>query len=299
MTAHSSAQRAGALIVDKPAGISSHDVVGRIRKLAGTRKVGHGGTLDPMATGVLVVGLNRATRLLGHLQSSDKEYLATIRLGQTTVTDDAAGALTESADTSTVHQDAIDEAISGFSGEIHQVPSRVSAVKVGGRRSYDRVRAGEEVELAARPVTVWSFQRVAPIRANEYIDVDVRVVCSSGTYVRALARDVGAFLNVGGHLTALRRIRVGPFDIDQATGISTLETSNRLLPVIPVGQFAGQMFSRRTLDPDDAARVRHGARISAAGLDDSGPVALFDPNGEFLALYEFRRQTGRALAVFV
>lgn len=293
-------QQAGALVVDKPAGVSSHDVVARIRKIAGTRKVGHGGTLDPMATGVLVVGLNRATRLLGYLQADDKEYLATVRLGQTTVTDDAAGTQIGSADTSAVSQEAIDDAIAAWTGDIEQIPSRVSAVKVSGRRSYDRVRAGEDVELVARPVTVGSFQRITPIRrVSEGIDVDVRVVCSSGTYVRALARDVGALLNVGGHLIALRRTRAGAFGVDRATALSALEASTLSLPVIPLGQVASQVFPRCTVDTLDADRVRHGGSINAAVLGDRGPVAVFDPGGEFLALYEIRREMGRALAVFV
>ena len=204
----------GLVVVDKPAGWTSHDVVGRCRRLYGTRKVGHAGTLDPMATGVLVVGVGRATRLLTFLVGCDKEYLATIRLGQTTVTDDAEGEITASAGARGVADERIAEEIAALTGEIAQVPSSVSAIKVDGRRSYARVRSGEQVELEARPVTVTVFEvldrrDLAADDGTYVVDLDVRVVVSAGTYVRALARDLGAGLGTGGHLTALRRTRVG------------------------------------------------------------------------------------------
>ncbi|MDU3567912.1 MAG: tRNA pseudouridine(55) synthase TruB, partial [Cutibacterium avidum] len=206
----------GVLVVDKPAGVTSHQVVGRVRRLMGTRKVGHAGTLDPMATGVLVVGVNRATRLLGHLSLHDKDYTATMRLGVSTVTDDAEGDVTAITDASGIDDDAILAATARQTGEILQVPTAVSAIKINGQRAYAKVRAGEDVVLQPRAVTVSRFDITDIRRHDEVIDVDVEVTCSSGTYVRALARDVGAGLGVGGHLTALRRTRIGPFDLNAA-----------------------------------------------------------------------------------
>ncbi|RYY43185.1 MAG: tRNA pseudouridine(55) synthase TruB [Actinomycetales bacterium] len=219
----------GLVVVDKPAGWTSHDVVARTRRLAGTRKVGHAGTLDPMATGVLVLGVGRATRLLGHLQLADKEYLATMRMGQTTVTDDAEGDLLELVDASGIGEVDVRAAVLPLTGDIEQVPTAVSAIKVDGKRSYARVRAGEDVQLAARPVTVSTFEvtdvRHVDVDGTPVVDVDARVVCSSGTYVRALARDLGASLGVGGHLTMLRRTRVGGFGLDVASTLEELERS--------------------------------------------------------------------------
>jgi tRNA pseudouridine55 synthase len=224
----------GLLVVDKPGGWTSHDVVGRVRRLAHTRKVGHAGTLDPMATGVLVLGIGRATRLLGHLALTDKTYTATIRLGATTVTDDAEGEVVEVRDASEVTDAAVAGAMAALTGEIAQVPSSVSAVKVDGVRSYARVRAGEAVELAARRVTVSRFALLE--RRGD--DLDVVVDCTSGTYVRALARDLGAALGVGGHLTALRRTRVGPFGLEVAR---TLEQAAQELGIVrPPGADRGR-----------------------------------------------------------
>ncbi len=236
----------GLVIVDKPAGFTSHDVVAKMRGIARTRKVGHAGTLDPMATGVLVLGVERATKLLGHLALTEKEYVGTIRLGQTTVTDDAEGELTASADASGSTREAIDAGVAELSGDIMQVPSKVSAIKIDGKRSYARAREGEDFEIPARPVTVSSFVVHAvhdgtaddgtPVR-----DLLVSVVCSSGTYIRALARDLGAGLGVGGHLTALRRTRVGPYGLDAAR---TLEQLQEELTVMPVAEAAAAAFSR-------------------------------------------------------
>lgn len=277
---------AGLVIVDKPGGWTSHDVVGRMRRLARTRKVGHAGTLDPMATGVLVVGVNRATRLLGHLALTDKEYLATIRLGQATITDDAEGDVTASTDAGHVTRAMIEDAVVPLTGDIQQVPSSVSAIKVGGERSYARVRAGEDVTLAARPVTVAEFE-VLEVRAGaldaglSVVDVDVRVVCSSGTYIRALARDLGASLAVGGHLTALRRTRVGPFDLGDAR---TLDALAEQITVLGIDEVARRCFPAVDLDEDQAAAVRVGRRLP--GLVVEGPsTAVFAPDGTFLALY--------------
>jgi tRNA pseudouridine55 synthase len=284
----------GLVIVDKPAGLTSHDVVARVRRLAGTRRVGHAGTLDPLATGVLVLGVERATRLLGHLTLADKAYDATIRLGQSTVTDDADGQVVAAVSAAGVGPEAIRAGAAALTGVLLQTPARVSAIKVGGRPSYARVRAGEDVELAARPVTVRTFQvhDVRPLGA--VVDVDVTVVCSTGTYVRALARDLGDALGVGGHLTRLRRTRVGPFDAALARTLAQLEQE---LTVIPLADAAAAAFPRRDVTLEQARQVAHGGRLPAVGLGP-GPVAVFGPGGQFLALVEERDGTARPVAVF-
>jgi tRNA pseudouridine55 synthase len=287
--------QAGVVVVDKPAGWTSHDVVARMRRLAGTRKVGHAGTLDPMATGVLVVGLQRATRLLGHLSLGDKAYEATIRLGETTLTDDAEGEVTARADASAVTDEDLAAAVEALTGDIEQVPSAVSAVKVDGRRSYARVRGGEQVQLAARPVHVAAFDVRAVRRAGERVDMDAIVTCSSGTYVRALARDLGAALGVGGHLTALRRTRVGGFDLAQA---HTLEALERQLSVVPLTEVARHSFPTYVAEAEQAAWVRHGRPLPDTDLGAPGPVAVLSPAEEFLALYEQRGAQARPVAVF-
>jgi tRNA pseudouridine55 synthase len=280
----------GLLVVDKPAGWTSHDVVARTRRLAGTRRVGHAGTLDPMATGVLVLGLGRATRLLGHLALTDKAYDATIRLGMSTTTDDAEGEPLTTADASAVTTEAVLAAMAPLTGAIEQVPSAVSAVKVGGVRSYVRARAGETVELAARRVVVSTFSLLR--RRGD--DLDVHVVCSSGTYVRALARDLGAALGVGAHLTALRRTRVGPYDL---TAARTLEELERSLEVVPLGDAVAASFPRRDVTAEEATLVAHGRRLPATGLG-AGPVGVFGPDGEVLSLVEERDGVARPLVVF-
>ncbi len=286
---------AGLVVVDKPSAWTSHDVVARMRRIAGTRKVGHAGTLDPMATGVLVLGVGRATRLLGHLQLADKEYLATIRLGVATVTDDAEGEVVGAVDASGVVDAAIVEAVAALTGEIDQVPSSVSAIKVDGVRSYSRVRSGEDVELAARPVTVTAFDVEAVRRDGEVVDLDVRVECSSGTYVRALARDLGAALGVGGHLTMLRRTRVGGFGLDVAR---TLEQHAEELGLIGIGPAARACFPSVDVDEDTARAVGFGQKLAHLDLGTDGPVAVFGPAQEFLALYERRGGGARPVAVF-
>ncbi|MGA9100463.1 tRNA pseudouridine(55) synthase TruB [Aeromicrobium sp.] len=287
---------AGIVVVDKPSGWTSHDVVGRVRRLADTRKVGHAGTLDPMATGVLVLGVGRATRLLGHLQLTDKEYLATIRLGQSTITDDAEGDVVSTTPAGHLDTDAIAAAMAPLTGSIEQVPSAVSAIKVDGQRSYARVRAGEDVELPARPVTVETFDLDEVRRDDEVVDVDVRVVCSSGTYVRALARDLGSALGVGGHLTMLRRTRVGGFDLASA---HTLDELASAFVMTDLDTAARSSFPTLDLTEAQAADVRFGRLLPGLGLGADGPVALFDPDGRFLALYEQRGDDARAVAVFV
>ena len=272
--------QAGLVIVDKPAGVTSHDVVGRCRRIFGTRKVGHAGTLDPMATGVLVVGIERATKILGLLTATDKSYAATIRLGQTTSTEDAEGEVLQSVSTSDVTDDQIGEAVAPMRGEIAQVPSAVSAIKVGGKRAYKLVREGETVELAPRNVRIGRFDVLAIRRHDELTDVDVEVDCSSGTYIRALARDVGAALGVGGHLTALRRTRVGRFGLDQARTLDDL--AEQPLLSYSMDEACLQSFPRRDLTADEAEDTRHGRPLRPAGIE--GVYAATAPDGQVIAL---------------
>lgn len=284
----------GVLLVDKPAGLTSHDVVARVRRLAGTRRVGHAGTLDPMATGLLVLGVDRATRLLTHLVGADKTYTATIRLGSSTVTDDAEGeTLTRTPVGQEVDDAALATGVARLTGRIQQVPSAVSAIKVDGRRSYARVRAGEEVALAARPVTVHRFEVLGTARHEDQLDVDVVVECSSGTYIRALARDLGGLLGVGGHLTALRRVTVGPFDVTEAHTLE--ELAEGPLPLLPLAAAASRALPAVTLDSGPAADLRYGKAI--APLPGPGVHAALAPDGHLVALVENRSGVGRAVAV--
>jgi tRNA pseudouridine55 synthase len=284
---------AGLVVVDKPGGLTSHDVVSQVRRLAGTRKVGHAGTLDPMATGVLVLGINRATRLLGHLMLTEKAYDATIRLGVSTTTDDAEGEVTATASVAGLDETTVRAAAAEFVGELLQVPTAVSAIKVDGKRAYQRVREGEEVVLAARPVTVHELVVHEVRAADDAWDLDVSVRCSSGTYVRAIARDLGARLGVGGHLTVLRRTSVGPFGLDLA---HTLDELGQELVVLPVAEAARAAFPSRDLDAAQATDVRFGRALDVAL---PGLTAVFAPDGEFLALYEPRGDAAKAVAVFV
>ena len=273
----------GLVVVDKPGAITSHGVVARVRRLAGTRKVGHAGTLDPMATGVLVLGINRATRLLGHLMLTEKGYDATIRLGVSTNTDDAEGEPVEAVAADHLTEEEIRSALAQFVGELEQVPTAVSAIKVAGKRAYQRVRAGEEVELKARPVTIRELvvhDVAAPAGEPATLDVKVSVRCSSGTYIRAIARDLGAALGVGGHLTELRRTAVGPFDLAAARTLDQLEDE---FTMIAIADAARAAFPGYELDEEQAAGVRVGRRL-ALGLPEL--TAVFAPDGEFLALYE-------------
>ncbi|TMR42029.1 tRNA pseudouridine(55) synthase TruB [Actinomadura geliboluensis] len=285
----------GLVIVDKPAGWTSHDVVGKMRRLAKTRRVGHAGTLDPMATGVLVLGVGKATRLLGHLALTEKGYDATIRLGQSTNTDDAEGEITATASAASVADEALRAGVAALTGPIQQVPPQVSAIKVNGERAYKMARKGEDVALAARPVTVHSFTVTDVRREGDLIDVDASVACSSGTYIRALARDLGASLGCGGHLTALRRTRVGPYDLAMAR---TLDQFAEKPEILPMGEAVAAVFPRRDVSADDARKVAHGGRLPAAGLGP-GPVGVFAPDGTLLALVEERGGQAKPLAVFV
>ena len=286
----------GLVVVDKSGGLTSHDVVARVRRLAGTRKVGHAGTLDPMATRVLVLGLGRATRRLGHQILTEKAYDATIRLGVSTVTDDAEGDVVATASVEGISEQQVRDGLARFVGDIEQVPTAVSAIKVGGRRSYQRVREGEQVALEARPVTVHELvvHRVSRVEAPQpAVDVDVSLRCSSGTYVRAIARDLGAVLGVGGHLTALRRTAVGPYRLTDAR---TLDQLAEDFTVMPIADAARAAFASLDLDAEQAEAVRYG-RALPLELDDL--TAVFAPDGEFLALYRPEGSRARPAAVFV
>jgi tRNA pseudouridine55 synthase len=305
----------GIVIVDKAGGMTSHDVVARIRRLAGTRRVGHAGTLDPMATGVLVIGVEKATRLLGYLTLTEKQYAATIRLGQSTTTDDAEGEPSGGSPATGVTEDALRAEIGPLTGEIMQVPPGVSAIKIDGQRAYKLTRAGAAPEMKPRPVTVYEFT-VANIRSvdsvrprgddppitprkGEFLDFDAVIRCSSGTYIRALARDLGAALGTGGHLTALRRTSVGPYDLSQA---STLQDLSERMMVIPLAEAAAAAFPRIDLTEVDAGRLSHGIKIDVPPGSPSGtaqsPAAAFAPDGSLVALVATESGRLRSLAVF-
>jgi tRNA pseudouridine55 synthase len=271
---------AGLVVVDKPAGMTSHDVVGRCRRIFGTRRVGHAGTLDPMATGVLVIGVERATKILGLVTETAKSYAATIRLGQSTSTDDAEGVVTQQVSAQSVTDEAIEAAIAGLRGDIAQVPSAVSAIKVDGQRAYRLVREGRAVELAARPVRIDRFEVLAVRRDDESIDVDVEVDCSSGTYIRALARDVGDTLTVGGHLTALRRTWVGRFGLDQARTLDDLAERPTLTHTLDDACL--MLFSHRQLDDEQADAAANGRALNPAGI--GGIYAAHTGDGRVIAL---------------
>jgi tRNA pseudouridine55 synthase len=277
----------GLVVVDKPAGMTSHDVVARCRRIFSTRRVGHAGTLDPMATGVLVIGVDRATKILGLLTAASKSYEATIRLGQTTSTEDAEGELLQSVSAGHVTDAAIAAAMAGLRGDIEQVPSAVSAIKVDGRRAYRLIREGHAVELEARPVRIDRFEMLAARRGSdggdggdEVIDVDVEVDCSSGTYIRALARDLGDALAVGGHLTSLRRTRVGRFGLDQARSLDDLAERPRLNWTLDEACLL--MFPRRDLTAAEARAAGNGRSLAPAAID--GVYAASDPDGRVIAL---------------
>ena len=295
----------GLLVVDKPAGWTSHDVVARARRLCGTRRVGHAGTLDPMATGVLVLGVNRGTKLLTFLVGHDKGYAATVRLGRSTVTDDAEGETTGGADAGDLDDARVLEAVAGLTGAVQQVPSAVSAVKVDGRRSYARVRSGEEVELAARPVTVHRFEvlgrrDVVLEDGHRVVDLDVEVEVSSGTYVRALARDLGAALGVGGHLTALRRTRVGGYTLDRAVTLDQLDPDTGDGPsdhLLDLAAAAGAALEVRQLDEAEARALGYGQRVPSAVPGRTAPVAAVGPDGTLVAVLDESGPTARAHVV--
>jgi tRNA pseudouridine55 synthase len=288
----------GILLVDKPGGITSHDVVSRVRKLAGTRKVGHAGTLDPMATGLLVLGIDSSTRLLTYLVGLDKEYFATIRLGFATTTDDAegepTGPVTDTFDLTPerIGPEQIAAAIRPLTGAIEQIPSSVSAIKVDGRRSYDRVREGEEVTLKSRAVTVSAFE----VLERRGAELDVRVECTSGTYIRALARDLGASLGVGGHLTALRRSRVGPFGISDAGQLGEGLMQSLLTPA----SVAQRLFASVGVNTDEILALSQGKRVRLEHVadDSTAPVAAIGPDGRLVGLVTLADGVARVLVNF-
>ena len=283
----------GIVVVDKPAGMTSHDVVGRCRRIFGTRKVGHAGTLDPMATGVLVIGIERATKILGLISGTSKSYTATIRLGRTTSTDDAEGEVLQDVSAVGVTDAAIGSGIAALRGQISQRPSSVSAIKIGGKRAYQLAREGQTVELAARTVTIDRFDVLGIRRDDEFVDVDVDVDCSSGTYIRALARDLGEALAVGGHLTALRRTRVGGFGLDEARTLEHLEAAPQLSYTLD--QACLLAFPRRDITAAQAADASHGRPLPAAGID--GAYAATDPAGRVIALLEDRGASTKSTVV--
>ena len=282
----------GVVIVDKESGITSHQVVGKLRRLLGTRKIGHAGTLDPMATGVMILGVNRATRLLGHLALHDKRYLATVRLGESSPTDDADGDVETVADASSVTMAQVEQGLAPLRGDILQVPSSVSAIKVDGKRSYARVRAGESVELKARPVTVSRLDVLDVRLEGARLDVDLDVECSSGTYIRAIARDLGSALGVGGHLTALRRTRIGGYDI--ADAITLGDDAPQLMDM---AEAARRSFPVVELTEDEARDVGYGRPLARAV--PAAPTGVLAPTGELLALYEPSDAGSRPVAVLV
>ncbi len=275
----------GVLLVDKSGGMTSHDVVARARRALGTRKIGHAGTLDPMATGLLVLGVEAATRLLTFIVGLDKTYEATIRLGATTDTDDADGEVLLVTDASTLDASAVAAGIADLTGQISQVPSSVSAIKVGGRRAYDLVRSGEQIELAARTVTVSRFDVIRERRTDRFLDLDVVVDCSSGTYIRALARDLGGALGVGGHLTMLRRTRIGPFGVDAAASVEALGTA----PLLDPAEAATAVLGAFAVSADEARDLRHGKRLGGAAVRlQHSPAAAIDPAGALVGIVERR-----------
>ncbi|MBC7443184.1 MAG: tRNA pseudouridine(55) synthase TruB [Ramlibacter sp.] len=289
----------GLVLVDKPQGWTSHDAVARTRRLAGTRKVGHAGTLDPMATGLLILGINSSTRLLTYIVGLDKEYLATIRLGAATTTDDAEGEELGRASVDAVAAltpESVAAGIAKLTGAISQQPSAVSAIKVDGKRAYARVRAGEEVDLPSRPVTVSAFELIATASTEGYLDLTVRVECSSGTYIRALARDLGAGLGVGGHLTSLRRTRIGPFLIGAARPLEELDVPAAL---IGPADAATRVLGRLDLTEQQAIDLGHGKQIQVdPDRHVDGPVAAVAPDGRLVGLIEYRGDHAKSLINF-
>lgn len=276
--------RSGIALVDKSGGMTSHDVVARARRALGTRKVGHAGTLDPMATGLLVIGVEAATRLLTFVVGLDKTYHATIRLGQSTDTDDADGTVISTHAAANIEVDRIRAGIGALTGEISQVPSTVSAIKVAGRRAYDLARAGEDVQLQARTVTISRFELISVRASGEFLDLEVDVDCSSGTYIRALARDLGADLGVGGHLTALRRTRIGPFSVADAVTVDDVSEGALLSPAAVAASVLGTF----AVTDDEARDLGHGKRLVGAAARLNHGRAAITAEGRFVGVVEAR-----------
>ena len=299
----------GLLLVDKPEGFTSHDVVAKLRGIVGTRKIGHAGTLDPMATGLLVIGVNSATKLLTFLVGEDKTYIATIRLGASTITDDRESeylSVASSGDVDALTELEITNAIRPLTGDIMQVPSSVSAIKVDGERAYAKVRGGDEVKLAARPVTIARFEVLGEMRREtigdqQFIDLDVIIDCSSGTYIRALARDLGVALEVGGHLTALRRTRVGAYQVTDSQALADLKKGE--VKLFPIADAAREAFDVRELAAEEVVDLRHGKRIEVGVIAENATakdrvIAAFAPTGELIAMLTKAGSTLKSLVVF-
>lgn len=284
--------KSGVVVVDKPIGATSHTIVSRLRRLLGTRKIGHAGTLDPMATGVLICGVNRATRMLGHLALHDKRYLATVRLGESSNTDDADGDVTQVADAAGITAEAIEAALAPMRGRIQQVPSSVSAIKVDGKRAYKLAREGHQVELKARDVEITHLE-VLDVRVGDgVLDVDIDVECSSGTYIRAIARDLGAALSVGGHLTALRRTRIGGYSLADAVVLDDAAPD-----LMTMSEAARRSFPCIEVDESQATDIRYGRPIAVAVPAEV--TGMISPEGELLALYRPEGDGARPIAVLV
>ncbi len=285
----------GIVLIDKPSGPTSHDVVAKMRKLFNTRKVGHAGTLDPMATGMLVIGVGRATRLLGYFTAHEKEYLGTVCLGITTTTDDAQGEILKVASTAQLTPSLILETIREFRGPIMQQPSAVSAIKIDGKRAYARVRDGEDVVIPPRSVVIHDLEIIDIVRNEEAdtFEVELRVVCSAGTYIRALARDIGSNLGVGGHLTALRRTRSGVFDT--MTPMTQLQENPKYLDLSDTIRKA---FPVVTLSLEDSSKARNGVRLPTPIDVESGNVGVFDSAGIAIGIFDNSDSELKPLVVF-
>jgi tRNA pseudouridine55 synthase len=280
----------GLVLIDKPQGWTSHDVVAKMRGVLGTRKVGHAGTLDPMATGLLILGVDSGTKLLQYLLGKDKTYRATIRLGETTQSDDADSPVEKAIDASSISTLEIDQAIKQLTGEIEQIPSSVSAKKIDGKRAYDLVREGKEVQLKPKSITIHSFERLGePVVSGQAVEVEVEVRCSSGTYIRALARDIGIELKVGGHLAALRRTDISEFRVSDAT---TMEQEPVVVPMI---EAATGLFSATEITSDQETDLRHGKRIV---LDSAASNLAATRDGALIALIESVGSEYKSMAVF-
>ena len=280
----------GLVLIDKEQGWTSHDAVAKLRGILGTRKIGHAGTLDPMATGLLVLGVNAGTKLLQFLVGADKQYLATIRLGMTTVSDDAEGETLETASAGHLSKKEILTGISKLTGEISQTPSSVSAIKVDGKRAYDLVREGKDVDLKPREVVVSNFELISePKVVGNFLDIDVLVDCSSGTYIRALARDLGKDLGVGGHLTALRRTRVGNYHVDGASKIAGE------IEILNLAEAALLLFPKLDLTDQDVVDLRHGKRIECKG---ARVVSAVDPTGKLVGILEQSGSSYKSVTIF-
>ncbi len=279
----------GFVVIDKPAGITSHDVVAKLRKALGTKRVGHAGTLDPMATGVLVLGINNATKFLQYVTEGKKQYLATIRLGQSTTTDDKEGEILSTSNTDSITDLQIKELLAKQVGRIMQTPSQVSAIKIGGERAYDLVRQGKVVEIPAREIEIFQLQ-VNEIRRDEFIDIDVDVICSAGTYIRSIARDLGQALQVGGHLTSLRRTLVAPFYLPDCSVLEAPE-------IRPLAEAISKVMPTRQIDVAEMAELKFGRTLSKSEF--SGVGVAIAPDGEVAAIIENRDYGAQPISVFV